>query len=189
MDLSSLPGPVPDRLLEPRELLELARGVGEQEDAWQECLGGCAQERSYASYFLNEYVGVWIIEWREDAHDTGYHDHDRSCGGVHVARGAIRHEKLRLGQRPVGTRVDAGDGFCFDRTAIHRMRREPGAGPTVTVHAYSPPLEHTGQYGQHEDGLLHRVPTSSEQSLQPTGHQGTPTGRVGDAAADRDTLP
>jgi hypothetical protein len=49
------------------------------------------------------------------------------------------------------------------------MRRAPGAGPTITVHAYSPPLAHTGQYGEDDDGLLHRTPTPSEDRLFPKG--------------------
>ncbi|CAL9370164.1 hypothetical protein SUDANB1_00848 [Streptomyces sp. enrichment culture] len=76
-------------------------------------------------------------------------------------------EHLRLGHRPVGERVPVGEGFCFDETFIHRMRREPGAGQTVTIHAYWPPLERAGQYGEQENGLLHRVPTSSQEPLSP----------------------
>lgn len=75
----------------------------------------------------------------------------------------------------MGSRVEAGDGFCFDETFIHRMRREPGADPTVTIHAYSSPLERAGQYGEQDDGLLHRVPTSSEEHPSPKGRQGTPS--------------
>lgn len=95
-----------------------------------------------------------------------------------MARGLIRHEHLRLGARPVGEPVRAGDGFCFDETAIHRMRREPGAALTVAIHAYSPPLVETGQYRQDaRDELLHRVPASAEEQLRPQDFQGDPTGR------------
>ncbi|MGM1057974.1 hypothetical protein [Saccharothrix sp. Mg75] len=117
--------------------------------------------------------GVWAISWMADGHDTGCHHH--SSGAVHVVRGVIRHEQLRLGERPTGDVAPEGHGFHFDNTFIHRVRREPGAGPTVTVHAYSPPLSHTGQYAEHEDGLLHRTPTSSEEQLVPHGRQGTPS--------------
>ncbi|MFC8791660.1 hypothetical protein [Streptomyces cinereoruber] len=86
-------------------------------------------------------------------------------------RGAIRHERLRLGRRPVGDRVPAGEGFCFDETAVHRMRREPGSGATVTAHAHSPPLGWVGQYGELADHLLNRVPTSSEEHLAPKDYQ------------------
>ncbi|MEV7745225.1 hypothetical protein [Streptomyces griseorubiginosus] len=91
-----------------------------------------------------------------------------------MAHGAIRHEHLRLGHRPVGDRVPACEGFCFDETFVHRMRREPDGGRTVTIHACSPPLVRTGQYGEQDDQLPHRVPMSSEEHLSPKGRQGTP---------------
>jgi hypothetical protein len=166
---------LPGRVLIGQELQKVARAVAEEEGLWADLLQHRTDDRGYAEVFLDEHLGVWPLEWMNDDHDTGYHDHDRSAGAVHVARGAIRHEHLRLGHRPVGDRVPAGEGFCFDETFIHRMRREPGAGPTVTIHAYSPPLEWTGQYGEQDDGLLHRMPTSSEDHLSPKGRQGTPS--------------
>ncbi|HUQ59463.1 hypothetical protein [Lentzea sp.] len=68
------------------------------------------------------------------------------------------------------------ESFCFDDTFIHRMRRDPGADSTITIHAYSPPLRQTGQYGECEDGLLHRTPTDAVEQLKPHGVQGTSTG-------------
>lgn len=170
-----LPFAPPGRQLDGRELQKLAATVVGVEEVWTDLLEYPTDDRGYAEIFLDEHVGVWVLEWTDDERDTGYHDHDRSAGAVHVARGAICHEHLRLGQRPVGDRVPTGEGFCFDETFIHRMRREPGSGPTVTIHAYSPPLERAGQYGEQEDGLLHRVPTSSEEHLSPKGRQGTPS--------------
>ncbi|MFI8166154.1 cysteine dioxygenase [Streptomyces sp. NPDC085931] len=177
-----LPFSPPGRTLDGQELQELAAAVAGSEELWTGLLEHRTDDRGYAEIFLDRHVGVWVLEWTADDHDTGYHDHDRSAGAVHVARGAIRHEHLRLGNRPVGDRVPAGEGFCFDETFIHRMRREPEAGPTVTIHAYSPPLERTGQYGELADGLLHRVPTSSEEHLSPKGRQGTPSTFSGSAA-------
>lgn len=174
---AGLPFEPPTGDVAPEELARIAETVAERPDLWAEKLERTTAERTYVDVFSNEHLGVWAISWMADGHDTGYHDHDHSCGAVHVARGVIRHEQLRLGERPTGTTVPAGEGFRFDNTFIHRMRREPGAGPTVTVHAYSPPLERTGQYAEQDDGLLHRTPTSSEEQLVPHGDQGTPTGR------------
>ena len=157
---------------------DLAQRVAEDEHLWSDALEQTTDHRSYVDVFTNEHVGVWAISWMADTHDTGYHDHDRSRGAVHVARGAIRHEHLRLGYRPVGRVVEAGDGFRFDETVIHRMRPEPGHEPTITVHAYSPPLVNTGQYG---DGLLHRTPGPAQDQLKPKGDQGDP-GLVADGA-------
>ncbi|GGP54947.1 cysteine dioxygenase [Saccharothrix coeruleofusca] len=173
--MTDLPFDPPTGTLPPQELAAIAKAVAEQPSLWEECLEYSREERTYTDVFTNEHIGVWAISWMEDDHDTGYHDHDRSCGAVHVARGAIRHEQLRLGEKPTGQAVPEGESFQFDNTYIHRMRREPGAGPTVTIHAYSPPLSHTGQYGQQHDGLLHRTPTPSEEQLIPHGGQGTPS--------------
>ena len=168
-----LPFAPPDRLLDLEELQKVARAVAEDEKFWRDALTQEPDRRTYVEVFTGDHLGVWAISWMADDHDTGFHDHDRSRGAVHVARGAIRHEHLRLGERPTGTTVPAGQGFCFDETFIHRMRGAPGTGPTVTIHAYSPPLTRTGQYGEADDGLLHRMPTSSEAHLSPKGAQGS----------------
>ena len=164
----------PDRPLEAHELADIARNVARRPDLWHDHLDRDRSERTYTEVHTSEHLGVWAISWMNDDHDTGYHDHDRSRGAVHVAEGAIRHEHLRLGEEPVGEAVPAGRGFRFDETAIHRMRAEPGAGPTVTIHAYSPPLARTGQYGEAHDGLLHRTSTDSRQQLIPHGRQRPP---------------
>ncbi|MBO3744214.1 hypothetical protein [Actinoplanes flavus] len=59
------------------------------------------------------------------------------------------------------------------------MRMDPGAGPTVTIHAYSPPLTRTGQYGEAHDGLPHRTSTDSRQQLIPHGRQHPPPAAAG----------
>lgn len=175
MAAGDLPFDVPSGEVDAEQLARIAEAVARRPELWEDDLRKTAAERTYADVFNNEHLGVWAVSWMADGHDTGYHDHDRSCGAVHVVKGAIRHEHLRLGERPTGRAVPAGQTFRFDDTFIHRMRREPGAGDTVTIHAYSPPLARTGQYAEHDDGLLHRTPTSSEEQLVPHGHQGTPT--------------
>ncbi len=170
-----LPFAPPQGRLSPEDLVGIAEAVAARPSLWEQDLEQTTAERTYTDVFTNEHLGVWAISWMADGHDTGFHDHDRSSGGVHVVRGCIRHEHLRMGRRPTGTAVEAGGSFCFDDTFIHRMRPEPGAGPTVTIHAYSPPLRQTGQYGECEDGLLHRTPTAAEEQLKPHGFQGTPT--------------
>ncbi len=164
------PGPVG-----PDVLADIARRVAERPELWRDGLDRDRTRRTYSEVFTGEHLGVWAVSWMAADHDTGFHDHDRSRGAVHVAEGVIRHEHLRLGERPVGSAVPAGEGFRFDETAIHRMRAESGAGPTVTIHAYSPPLVETGQYGAHDDGRLHRVPSPATEQLEPHGRQGTPS--------------
>lgn len=171
MSHTELPFSPPEQMLDPDELQRIARVVGEHPELWHDQLDRDRTDRTYLDVFTNDHLGVWAISWMSDAHDTGFHDHARSRGAVQVVEGAIRHERLRLGRPPVSESVPAGQGFRFDETCIHRMRPATGAGPTVTIHAYSPPLTETGQYGEQDDGLLHRTQTSSEQQLVPHGHQ------------------
>lgn len=89
-----LPLSPPGRVLDGQELQKVARAVAEDEGLWSDLLQHRADDRGYAEVFLDEYLGVWVLEWMNDDHDTGYHD--RSAGAVHVARGAVRHEHLRL---------------------------------------------------------------------------------------------
>jgi hypothetical protein len=180
---ADLPFDPPARTIGPDELADIARRVAERPDLWRDGLDRDRSERTYSEVFTSEHLGVWAISWMDTAHDTGFHDHDRSRGAVHVAEGTIRHEHLRLGERPTGSAVPAGHGFRFDETEIHRMRAEAGAGPTVTIHAYSPPLVETGQYGAHHDHRLHRVPSPADEQLRPHGFQGTPTGLDDSAVA------
>lgn len=168
---SDLPFDSPARLLRPDELQQIAHAVGQRPELWHDQLNRDRTERTFLDVFTNAYLGVWAISWMADDHDTGFHDHARSRGAVQVVEGAIRHERMRLGRPPVSESVPAGQGFRFDETCIHRMRPDADAGPTVTIHAYSPPLTETGQYGEGEDELLHRVQTSSEQQLVPHGRQ------------------
>jgi Cysteine dioxygenase type I len=163
----------------PADLEDIARSVAQRRGLWEDELRRTTVERTFVDVFSNDHLGVWVISWMDEVHDTGFHDHATSCGAVFVVEGAIRHEHLRLGQRPQGLLVPAGEAFCFDNTFIHRMRKEPGASSTVTIHAYSPPLTATGQLGEGDDGLLHRWPTPSEEQLKPHGDQGTPSTQAG----------
>lgn len=160
---------LPGRTLTRQELESLVREVAGRPELWERDLDWASGERVYAEVFTSEHVGVWAIGWAAEDHDTGFHDHDTSCGAVCVARGRILHEHLRLGDG-LGTICEAvpeGGTFTFDDTAIHRMRFQPGGPRTVTVHAYSPPLERTGQYDNGDDDILHRLPTSSAEPLRP----------------------
>lgn len=105
--------------------------------------------------------------WLTPEDDTGFHDHEPSCGAVYVLSGAIWHEHLRLTSGPARTSVPAGGCFAFDHTHIHRMRWKADAGPTVTIQAYSPHLWQVWRYEQAEDGLLHRTPAQAHLLLMP----------------------
>ncbi|MFD5932459.1 hypothetical protein [Streptomyces sp. NPDC060333] len=128
----------PGGRLTPEYLLGIATELGRDVAHWEGRLqhgAACA----YMSLFADERLGVWAIVWDQDAREEAFPIQDRSNGGVYVVRGRIRHERLWPYGEPAVRCVSAGEGFSLDATAAHRLSRERGAGPTVTVHAYSPP--------------------------------------------------
>jgi hypothetical protein len=106
---------------------------------------------------------AWLNLWWE-ARDTGYHDHDGSCVGVHVISGAARNEALMYGRSREVSEYRAGDTFAFAGGGIHRMEHDPGA---VTIHVYSPPIRALGHY-EIVDGMLQRTPGAPDDPSPPS---------------------
>ena len=140
----------PEHPLTPPECAELARRAAGFVDT-------SALERAGPGGSLllwrNAYSEAWLNTWWQPR-DTGYHDHEGSCVGVHVIEGWASNEGLPVtGPRRV-RRYGPGESFWLAGTGIHRMEHEPGA---VTVHVYAPPIRSLGHY-ELVDGELHRAP-------------------------------
>jgi quercetin dioxygenase-like cupin family protein len=110
-------------------------------------------------------VNAWLICWSHDQ-DTGFHDHHHSAAAIAVIAGAVREERLRLGDPPRARTISAGKTFTVPPVAIHRVLHA-GDEPAVTLHAYSPPLVYTGTYRIDEHGELQRELLSIEHELRP----------------------
>jgi hypothetical protein len=136
-------------------------------ERWEHLVRHDAGARVYEELLRDEHVAVWLICWMED-HDTGFHDHDRSSGGVAVASGAVREDRLALGGAPLTRVVSAGGAFDFGPSDIHRVLHA-GEGPATTIHAYSPPLSRMGAYETTPSGQLQRHSISYEEELRPLG--------------------
>ena len=122
-----------------------------------------------------EGAGEALLLWRSDSseawlnlwwapRDTGYHDHDGSCVGVHVIDGVARNEALMFGQERRVREYGAGDSFSFPNHGIHRMEHDPGA---ITIHVYSPPIRSLGHY-ELVDGMLQRTPGDPDDPSPPS---------------------
>ena len=109
-------------------------------------------ERHFEQLWLDDHVGVWVITWAR-GNDTGFHDHDLSCGAVAVVQGEIVEERLVVGGPPRRLPHSAGEAFGFDASHVHRMRKDDAA-LAVSIHAYSPPLSRMGAYEVDADGAL-----------------------------------
>ena len=147
------------------ELRGLVEELAADERLWRPHVRHDAAQRHYALLAHDEDVMVWVISWMND-HDTGFHDHDVSCGAVHVVAGRMREERLRLGRRPLARTFGPGATFDFAASDIHRVAHA-GDGPAVTIHAYSPPRWRLGAYEVEPDGALRRHSLSYAEELRP----------------------
>jgi predicted metal-dependent enzyme (double-stranded beta helix superfamily) len=153
------------RDLDGAELEDLAARLAARPDLWGHLVRHDPGERVYEELLRDNHLAVWLICWMED-HDTGFHDHDRSAGAVAVAQGAVVEDRLVLGRAPTSRTVGAGAAFSFAASDIHRVRHG-GAGPAVTIHAYSPPLWRMGAYEVAPGGELRRHSISYAEELRP----------------------
>ncbi|MFE5491401.1 hypothetical protein ACFQ7Z_15850 [Streptomyces virginiae] len=124
--------------MEPEDLLDVAYDAGRDYPSWRVRLADAQGESLWIRLFKAGNFSVWALGWSSMPPGTAYLDHEGVRGAVFVARGAITHERVRLGCAPHPEEVGAGQGFCFDETFFHRMHAVRDAGPTVTVHVFAP---------------------------------------------------
>ncbi len=149
------------------ELQAFVSDLAERPELWIHLVKHDTTQRVYEELLSDEHVTAWLICWM-DEHDTGFHDHDVSCGAVSVVSGAVREERLTI-EGPTRNGVfRAGSSFHFSASDIHRVSHA-GSDPAVTLHVYSPPLLRMGAYAIGEDGVLVRHTMSYEEELRPLG--------------------
>jgi predicted metal-dependent enzyme (double-stranded beta helix superfamily) len=162
--ISEIPRPRERDLTGP-ELAAFVAELADRPELWIHLVRHDYSQRVYEELFSDAHITAWLICWSED-HDTGYHDHDVSCGAVSVVGGRVREERLAVEGPPRKRTFAVGGSFHFSAADIHRVRHA-GADPAVTLHVYSPPLSRMGAYVIGEDGVLARHPVSSGEELRP----------------------
>jgi len=167
--LGSVPRPRGRDLSGP-ELEQFVGELADRPELWIHLVKHDASQRVYEELLSDEHVTAWLICWMED-HDTGFHDHDVSAGGVAVVSGAVREERLTIEGPPAKRVFKAGSSFHFSAVDIHRVLHE-GSDPAVTIHVYSPPLLRMGAYTIGEDGVLARHTQSYREELRPLDRAG-----------------
>lgn len=147
------------------ELESFAHAAAGRRAQWEELVRHSPDGRIFEQVWDDADVNAWLICWTEQQ-DTGWHDHDNSAAAICVLEGQIREERLRMAAAPASRVLRSGATFYVPASAIHRVLHA-GAGPAVTLHAYSPPLTRTGAYRLRADGELQRVSQSYEDELRP----------------------
>ena len=115
-------------------------------------------------------LDVWLISWVADA-STELHDHAGSLGALTVLSGSLVEHRW-AGQGLERRVLDAGDQASFSLGWVHDVMRAPGPEtalqePTLSVHAYSPPLTAMSYYEVTESSNLRR--TRTELTDEPEG--------------------
>ena len=160
-----IPPSLPARNLSRPELTALVDRLAAEPGRWSELIGYDDSERVYVSLHRDDYVDVWLLCWTPE-NDTGWHDHDISSGAVRVVRGALTESNPRIGGEPATRVVGEGQTFSFGPDHIHRLAGEKAH--SVSIHAYSPPLWHLGQYSIDPAGVMRRQSISYADELRPT---------------------
>lgn len=148
-----------DRDLDRPSLVHLAEALRDEARFWRHHVRLATDERHYAQLYRDPNVDVWLICWTA-GQDTGYHDHDRSQGGVVVCEGAVFEDFFHRDEdgwiRERTNRHEVGGAFDFDETYIHGVRHAAGE-PAVSIHCYSPALWRMGHYEPDATGIMRRV--------------------------------
>jgi hypothetical protein len=150
-----------DRPLEPRECAERAGQAAALIEPGRLDRAGSGEA---VLLWRDEHSEAWLNLWWQPR-DTGYHDHDGSCVGVHVIAGRAWNEPLTIGTPPAAHEYGPGETFWFPGEGIHRMDHQAGA---VTIHVYSPPIREIGHYDL-DGGQLRRTPVPPDQPSPPSG--------------------
>jgi len=122
-------------------------------------------ERWATRLLTDDEVDVWLISWTPGK-STELHDHAGSLGALTVLSGALsefRWNGTELRQRT----LTAGDQASFPIGWVHDVMRATAAAveptgpldPTLSVHAYSPPLTAMSYYEVTGHGTLRRSRT------------------------------
>lgn len=138
-------------------------------------------QRWFTRIHGDDELDVWLISW-VPGHATELHDHGGSLGALTVVSGSLnefRWDGRRLRRR----RLDAGDQAGFPLGWVHDVVWAPRpvpstvsgtvigikapVAPTLSVHAYSPPLSAMSYYEVTENHTLRRQRT--ELTDQPEG--------------------
>ncbi|MGE2737772.1 cysteine dioxygenase [Mycolicibacterium vaccae] len=115
-------------------------------------------DRWFTRLHGNDELDVWLISWVPER-STELHDHSGSLGALTVVSGALRETRWD-GTALRDRTLVAGDQAAFPLGWVHDVVWERDsvtvAAPTLSVHAYSPPLTAMSYYEVTADNTLRR---------------------------------
>ncbi len=140
------------RTLSPAELGRLVRATAGACATWVPIVRFTPDRRWFRRLALTADYEIWLLSWLPGQH-TGFHDHGDASGAFAVAQGQLRETLAAAGSRRVRHRTAAaGSVTSFGARHLHDVGNI-GAYPSVSVHAYSPPLSVMRRYEMSSSGL------------------------------------
>lgn len=152
--VSSVVPSFPRRQLAPNELRRHVEEIVKSPAEWSESVRFDLTERYYSRLHIDDFVEVWLICW-DIGQDTLLHDHGGSVGAFAVARGSLTEDFGAVHRTGLRTRRHVvGDAVGFGVDYLHNLVNV-GTEPTVSIHAYSPPLRSMNFYCWLPSGMHH----------------------------------
>lgn len=132
----------------------IVKDIARTPSRWSNSVRFDLTERFYARLHLDDAVEVWLICW-DIGQDTLLHDHGGSVGAFTVAHGSLLEDFGAVPRTGLGTRRHtAGDSVGFGTDYLHNLVNV-STEPTVSIHAYSPPLRAMNFYCWLPTGMHH----------------------------------
>jgi predicted metal-dependent enzyme (double-stranded beta helix superfamily) len=154
-----------DGILTPGELEVVAGLIAERREIWEPLVRTDSVQRRFELVYEDDRMDAWVLSWMP-GQGTGFHDHDLSSVGIACVQGGVREDWLRFAQPELEFQLRPGDLRRGGPGYIHRVRHALGE-PAVTIHVYSPRLDHVGQYRVDESGVMRREPAPGRTELTP----------------------
>jgi predicted metal-dependent enzyme (double-stranded beta helix superfamily) len=143
----------------PPQLASMVARAADRPRDWLNLLRFDANSRWYQRLVLEEAYEVWLLSWLPGQH-TGFHDHGPSAGAFAAVLGCLSERAACDGRPSLITRtVSRGSVLSFGPNYVHEVRND-SAQPSVSIHAYSPPLTSMRRFDVAASGLLR---TTAEQ--------------------------
>ncbi|MCE7010743.1 cysteine dioxygenase family protein [Kibdelosporangium philippinense] len=128
-----------DAVLPPGQLRDIVESIAKSPETWQSKVTFDLAERYCVRLHRDTEYEVWLICW-DIGQDTLLHDHGGSSGAFTVAKGSLVEDYGKIGKPRLKTRRHkAGKSVGFGPEYLHNLVNV-GMEPTVSIHAYSPPL-------------------------------------------------
>lgn len=148
----------PSTALDLTELIELVRTFALSEDLWRPRLQlpAAGGERWWTQLHGDQRVDVWLLAW-QPGHFTDLHDHGSSAAAFSVVRGELAEYRVERSGQNVTLDHRAGSTTWMAPGVVHDVRAV--AAPSVSIHAYSPPLTEMTYYQPLAAGQLRPIET------------------------------